>query len=178
MKTSTNAAEPNIPIIIPPLPPEITGFMPPAALVGQPVTIDGRRLGQVTAVMFNGVSAKFTKPTQAQQIQTVVPAGASTGPVTVQSPIGNATSFTNFNVVVPPVLTGATPPAAAPGAKIDLNGDHLAEVSGVTFNGTAATFKTNGPHDVKVTVPNVAPGAVTITVTNLAGSSSTPFTVT
>jgi hypothetical protein len=54
-------------------------------------------------VRFNGVSASsFTVPS-ATAIQVTVPAGATTGPLSVTTPAGTATSATNFAVTV--VLT-------------------------------------------------------------------------
>jgi hypothetical protein len=49
-------------------------------------------------VKFNGTTAVFTV-NSATQITATVPAGATTGPITVTNPLGTATSATNFTLV-------------------------------------------------------------------------------
>jgi hypothetical protein len=80
-------------------PPTITGFAPTIGNVGTPVVITGDGFLGTSAVEFNGVSATFTEDSDAQ-ITTTVPAGATTGPITVTAAAGTVTSATNFIVVV------------------------------------------------------------------------------
>jgi hypothetical protein len=77
--------------------PTITSFAPTAGPVGTSVTITGTNLTGATSVKFNGVSATITSNT-ATQIVTKVPAGATTGKITVTTAGGTATSATNFTV--------------------------------------------------------------------------------
>lgn len=63
------------------------------------VTIAGFNFNSVSAVLFNGVNATFTA-NSSTQITTTVPAGATSGPITVITASGTATSSNNF-VVVP-----------------------------------------------------------------------------
>jgi hypothetical protein len=81
--------------------PTITSFTPTAGPVGTTVTITGTNLTGATSVKFNGVSATITSNT-ATQIVTKVPTGATTGPITVTTASGTATSATNFTVTGPP----------------------------------------------------------------------------
>jgi hypothetical protein len=81
--------------------PTITSFSPTAGPVGTTVTITGTNLTGATSVKFNGVSATITSNT-ATQIVTKVPTGATTGPITVTTDNGTATSSTNFTVTGPP----------------------------------------------------------------------------
>jgi hypothetical protein len=81
--------------------PTITSFAPTAGPVGTTVTITGTNLTGATSVKFNGVSATITSNT-ATQIVTKVPTGATTGPITVTTAGGTATSATNFTVTGPP----------------------------------------------------------------------------
>jgi hypothetical protein len=81
--------------------PTITSFTPTAGPVGTTVTITGTNLTGATSVKFNGVSATITSNT-ATQIVTKVPTGATTGPITVTTDSGTATSATNFTVTGPP----------------------------------------------------------------------------
>ncbi|MFN8011519.1 MAG: immunoglobulin domain-containing protein [Holophagaceae bacterium] len=77
--------------------PTLTGVNPGAGPVGTPVTLTGTNLLSATAVKFNGTSAAFTADSDTQ-ISTTVPAGATTGTITVQTPGGTATSPSPFTV--------------------------------------------------------------------------------
>jgi uncharacterized repeat protein (TIGR03803 family) len=77
--------------------PGILGFLPSSGKVGAKVTIGiGPYIG-ATAVKFNGTSATF-KVTGSEFITTTVPAGATSGPISVTTPGGTATSKKNFTV--------------------------------------------------------------------------------
>jgi hypothetical protein len=80
-------------------PPTITSFAPTVGDVGASVVITGTGFQGTSAVAFNGVSATFTEDS-GTQITATVPAGATTGPITVTNATGTATSSTNFAVVV------------------------------------------------------------------------------
>lgn len=77
--------------------PTIASFTPATGAVGASVTINGANFSGATSVNFNGVSATFTV-VSAAQISTAVPAGATTGPVSVTTPVGTTASTTNFIV--------------------------------------------------------------------------------
>jgi hypothetical protein len=86
------------------LPPTITDFNPPRGRVGASVTIDGLNFTGATAVKFNGVAAAFSV-TSATEIETTVPAGATTGPISVTNSAGTATSDSAFTVRVTLTVT-------------------------------------------------------------------------
>lgn len=77
--------------------PNIISFNPPSGPVGTTVTITGTSFTGATSVNFNGVTATF-KVNSDTQITATVPTGATTGPITVTTPGGTATSSTNFTV--------------------------------------------------------------------------------
>ena len=81
-------------------PPTITSFSPTSGPVGSSVAISGTSFNGATAVTFNGVSASFAV-TSDSAVQATVPAGATTGPISVTTPQGTATSGTSFTVTVP-----------------------------------------------------------------------------
>ena len=96
-------------------PPSITLFSPTAGLAGAKVTITGQRFAGASAVGFNGVTAAFTLDSDTQ-ITATVPAGATTGPITVVATAGSAASTSDFVVLtqtakVTPVLTKSPPKA-------------------------------------------------------------------
>jgi len=87
-----------------PFPPLIIAVTPDSGGVGTEVTILGDSFGcqgcatAATAVRFNGVLADFhvDSPTQ---ITATVPAGATSGPVSVQAPGGTGQSDEPFTVL-------------------------------------------------------------------------------
>ena len=77
--------------------PVVTGVSPSAAGVGQSVTISGSNFanGSVTSVTFNGTAAATYSVVNDSTITATVPAGATSGPLTVNTNHGSAsTSFT------------------------------------------------------------------------------------
>ena len=76
--------------------------------VGSSVVIQGSNFTSASSVLINGMAAAFVVNSDGQ-ITATVPAGASSGPITVVGPVNNATGTTtsssNFTVV-PPSLTG------------------------------------------------------------------------
>jgi streptogramin lyase len=80
--------------------PTITGFSPTSAAAGAGVTISGTNFAGATAVAFNGAAASYSV-NSATQISATVPAGASSGPISVTTPGGTATSSSSFTVASP-----------------------------------------------------------------------------
>ncbi len=99
-------------------PPAITSFTPTCGPVGTVVTITGTAFTGVTTVRFNATAATTFAVNSATQITATVPAGATTGSVSVVSPGGTATSAGIFTVGVLPVvsITANDPTASEPGA--------------------------------------------------------------
>ena len=90
-------------ILTPPAPPMIDTFSPASGPVGTAVTIKGAGLGGATAVTFNAAPASsFTIDSDAQ-IRAIVPAGATSGQLSVTTSAGSATSVASF------VVTAAEP---------------------------------------------------------------------
>jgi hypothetical protein len=81
----------------------ITSFNPMTGVIGTSVVITGVGFTGVNRVRFNGTSATFTVNSNTQ-ITATVPAGATTGPISVTKPGNNtATSSTSFTVVPPTI---------------------------------------------------------------------------
>jgi hypothetical protein len=66
-----------------PAPIVISGFVPTSGPVGTIVTISGSGFAPASDVLFNGTSASFTIDSD-NQITATVPAGATTGPITIE----------------------------------------------------------------------------------------------
>ena len=160
-----------------PAAPAIASFTPTSGPVGTSVTISGTSFTGATAVAFKGVSASFTV-TSDTAIQATVPAGAATGPVSVTTPAGTATTTTNFIVADPPGIAGFTPTAGPPGTVVAIDGTNFVGTTAVAFNNAGASFTVIDFGRIQATVP---PGATTgpISVTTPGGTatSATVFTV-
>jgi len=153
--------------------PGITSIAPTMGPVGSTVVVTGINLGTATAVSFNGVAATSFTATSATTISAVVPAGATTGTITVTTPSGTATSpvFT----VTTPSLSGVSPAAAALGATLTLYGSNLYGTHTITFGGgvtqtSGFTVNAAGSQITGVVIPA---GAVTGSVTVTAGTVTT-----
>ncbi len=85
----------------------ITFVAPGKGKVGTAVTIYGKGFGTSAAqvsVSFNGTSATVSS-VAGNRISTSVPAGATTGPITITVPLGTATSPNPFRVLGPITIT-------------------------------------------------------------------------
>ena len=77
--------------------PTISNFSPSSGVVGTTVTINGNHFTGATSVRFNGTSASFSFAND-DRLTASVPAGATTGRITVATASGTATSASNFTV--------------------------------------------------------------------------------
>jgi uncharacterized repeat protein (TIGR01451 family) len=74
--------------------PRITSFTPSTGTTGTVVTINGANLAGTTDVWFNGVAAASFIQVSATQVKATVPAAATTGPISLATPFGVATTGT------------------------------------------------------------------------------------
>jgi len=79
-------------------PPAISNFTPTCGPAGTKVVITGGNLLQTIGVAFNGVEATSFRVNTNIKVTATVPAEATTGPITVETPIGVATSSSSFTV--------------------------------------------------------------------------------
>jgi hypothetical protein len=117
--------------------PTITSFTPASAGVGANITITGTKFNGATQVKFNGVSATFTV-NSATQISATVPAGATTGRITVTTTSGTATSAADFTVQSTPAITSVTPVSGAIGSTVVVTGANLNGATAVKVNNVNA----------------------------------------
>ena len=117
-------------------PPLITSFAPATGPEGTAVVVTGSGFLGTTAVAFNGVNAAGLVVDSPTQLSVKVPAGATTGPITVTTPVAVATSALPFTVLPLSGLSGLLPRRNA------LAAARTAPVQ-VTF-GTAVTAATAG----------------------------------
>jgi hypothetical protein len=79
--------------------PTITGFSPASGAIGTQVTITGTNLRGASTVSFNSTSASSYTIESATQITATVPEGATTGPISVTTRGGTATSAEDLAVL-------------------------------------------------------------------------------
>jgi hypothetical protein len=76
--------------------PSLTGFLPVAGEPGDQITLIGKGLKDATGVEFDGTPATIVPGTNG--LTAIVPNGATSGPLSVTTPRGLATSLRNFAV--------------------------------------------------------------------------------
>ena len=161
--------------------PTITSFTPTSGPVGTSVTISGANFSGATAVTFNTVSASFIV-TSDTAIQATVPAGVTTGPLSVTTPGGTATSSNNFTVVssAPPTIMSFTPASGPVGTSVTISGTNFTGATAVTFNAVSASFTVTSATAIQATVPagaTTGPLSVTTPGGTATSTSTSVFTV-
>lgn len=170
--------------------PSITGVSPGDGGYGTRVTISGSGFTGATKVKFNGTNDSTFTVDSDSQITAHVPSGAKTNTSTKPGEIVvmNAVGSSGFAFIVDagaPTITKFTPGAAQVGTTVKIKGTNFADdsgnslVSGVSFNGTAATtVRVVSANEVDADVPSGATsGPITVATDVGVTSSSTSFTV-
>jgi large repetitive protein len=162
--------------------PTIGSFTPAAGPVGASVTITGTNFGCTTSVKFNNVAATSFVLNSATSITATVPAGATSGKISVTNTIGTATSATDFGVAGVPTITSFTPAFGPVGKSITITGTNFKgtgfTTTSVKFNGVTATFVVNSATSITATVPTGATtGKITVTTPGGTATSAADFTV-
>jgi uncharacterized repeat protein (TIGR03803 family) len=152
-------------------------FLPAARPVGGLVEILGQGFRGATGVSINGTTASFSVESDTYLTATV-PAGATTGSITVSEPGGTLTSNKIFRVL--PQISGFSPSDGTAGTTVVITGNSLLGATEVFFAcGKKATFTVDSDTQITATVPA---GAMTgdISIVTPGGNTGSPgvFTVT
>ena len=108
----------------------IISYAPDSGAAGTTVAISGTGFSNQPSqnlVWFHDTPASVLSATETKLV-VVIPGGATTGPISVTSPTGSATSSTPFTVTADggiPTITGFTPTIGAPGTAISINGSNF-----------------------------------------------------
>jgi large repetitive protein len=158
--------------------PVIEGFFPVSGIQGATITIQGRNFVGITGVRFNGVAAMFSVPAPTQ-IQAVVPAGATSGPIQVDSFGGSGVSVPMFQIANGPWISGFDPTNGPPGINVVIEGLNFGGVSKVLFHdGIPAKFSITSPTQILAVVPSGATnGPIQIESARGKGTSIESFRV-
>jgi hypothetical protein len=135
--------------------PAITSFSPLNGILANPITIKGTTFLSVASVKFNGTNAVF-RVDSTSQITAFVPSGATSGPITVTTANGTATTVDHFFVGTPgiaPAISSFSPLNGSIGVGVTINGTNFTGVTAVKFNGTNASFTFNSGNRITAVVP-------------------------
>jgi IPT/TIG domain len=136
------------------------------------------------SVSFNGKQSPSVQIGSNTTVFAVVPTDATTGPISVTTAAGTATSPTAFTVnpcpytsdalaqVSVPVIKSMKPGSGKVGTKVVITGTSLVGTFKVTFGGVKAKFTRDSPNQITAVVPAKAKTGK-IAVFNPAGSSTT-----
>jgi len=164
--------------------PAVTEFTPDRGPVGTTVTIAGANFGATpgaNTVRFNGTVATVSSASAIQLVATV-PAGATTGAISVQTTAGTDTSAQSFTVtgaatgLPPPTVAGISPASGLVGATIVISGTNFNTTPGMTkvyLNQTLAVIQSISATSITITVPQqTGSGRVRVRVVTLSGTAS------
>jgi uncharacterized repeat protein (TIGR01451 family) len=158
--------------------PTILGFSPTFGPVGIKVEVSGANFTAGTPVVkFNGVPAPTPHATNIAfgQVTVTVPAGATSGPLTVTTTNGSHTSAGLF--YLPPVITSASPLIGSAGTIVLITGQNFTNASAVEFGGKPAqTFTvSNNAAIYAVASADVSSGKITVTTPGGIATSPASF---
>jgi hypothetical protein len=161
----------------------ITNFQPINGDPGTHVTIYCKTFQDKNAdlVLFNGVPAEIIDATPTR-ISVTVPAGASTGKITIAVATVSATSETDFTVTSTPTITSVEPSEGGIGTQVTIQGTNFSTTltdNIVVFNkNKTATVLDASATKLIVKVPDGSiSGPITVFVNNIINSSGKNFTV-
>ncbi|MGA9471298.1 MAG: choice-of-anchor tandem repeat GloVer-containing protein [Terriglobales bacterium] len=143
---------------------------------GATAEILGQGFTGTSGVSFNGTAASF-KVVSDTYLTATVPAGATTGSVSVATSTGVLTSDRIFLVV--PEIAGFSPPSGPIGTPVTISGSGFTGATAVKFRSKAAKFTVNSDSQITATVPSGAKtGKISVTTPGGVATSTESFTVT
>ena len=163
----------------------IISFTPQSGAVGSTVTINGTAFSPTPSqntVRFNGTTASIVSASATSLVVTV-PAGATTGPISVSTGAGSVSSSSNFTVSTVsgvPAITSFTPNMGTPGTAVSITGTNFDILANdkVTFNTTHAAVNSATSTLIGTTVPaNATSGKIAIATPGGQGASTQDFYV-
>ncbi len=176
-------AEPDVQGILQ-LVPTISTFSPTCANTGANITVDGANfINGGTTVAFNGITSATVTFVSATRVRAIVPAGATTGLITITTSGGSVNSVSNFNLNAAPVVNPSGPtsiclPAQTLNLTSSRTGDeYLWQRSNVDLNLNNITITPTLSGNYRVRVVNgtctssYSPNRV-VTINNLAPTPS------
>jgi large repetitive protein len=157
-------------VVVTPTIPKVNKLEPRSGPVGTAVAVLGSGFLGASAVRFNGQAVAAFSVVSDSKITTAVPVGATSGPVSITSPLGTGTSAKAFTVTGPKIKE-ITPTSGYPGDAVTLKGDGFTGATAVMFAGVTAAFTIVDDDNATAVVPEGAASGK-ITLTTPAGTAS------
>lgn len=158
--------------------PTLGSFSPTSGPAGTNVSVSGTNLDGTTSVRFNGAAADFSV-SSSTHLRATVPAGATTGGISVTTPHGSASSSGPFTVTQPPSIASFSPSSGPVGTSVTVRGASLGGTSSLEFKGTPAAFDVVSSTEIRTQVPGgAATGKISVTTPHGSASSASDFRVT
>ncbi|MGO1002304.1 IPT/TIG domain-containing protein [Lysobacter sp. CA196] len=161
-------------------------FLPARGGIGVPVRIEGQGFGATPAeniVRFNGTAATVTRAATTE-LDVLVPAGASTGPLTVTVGSQTATGPSDFVIdesAQPPVITGISPLIGHSGTAVTVAGSRLypaPDLTRVLLGSRVAVPSSTSDTQLVFSVPlRAGSGGVTVSTPYGSAQSAEEFVV-
>lgn len=160
-------------------PPAISSFSPASGTEGTEVTLTGSSFTGATHVNFNGTTAAFSVVSD-NKVSTRVPSSATTGTISVATPLGSTSTANSFTVVTEsvPQISSFTPTSGGVGTAVTLSGSGFSGATSVAFNEISATFTVSSDTQISTSVPSGATtGPIRVSTPQGSAFSSGAFTV-
>jgi len=163
--------------------PVVSSFAPASGPVGTSVVITGSYFTGATQIRFGGTTATSMTVDADSQITATVPAGASSGVVSVTTAAGSDDSSTSFTVtpsIASPSIASFSPTSGPAGTSVVITGAHFTGATAVRFGDVdAPTLAVVTDSRITAVVPSGASsGTIAVDGAGGTGTSSASFTVT
>lgn len=158
--------------------PTIYSFSPGSGSSGTLVTVTGAGLNEKSPdpmVTVGGTAVTSFGTVSPNTLSFNVPAGATSGAITITTTNGSITSTQLF--YLPPGITGFSPAGGGAGTIVQINGSNFTNATAVSFNGTPASgFVVTNNSIIGAIVPSgVTSGTITVTTPGGSATSSSLF---
>ncbi len=171
-----------------PLPPRFFSIAPNRGPVGTVVTITGEGLSSVRNVFFGSVPAPFQEFPGGLELQTTVPIGAVTAPITVTTVVGSYTHPNSFTVETggggggggAPTISFFDPGSGPVLTQIQIAGSGFLGTTDVRINNVplSASYFVVSDNEIQATVQPIATtGRVSVITTHGTATSTGTYTV-
>ena len=163
--------------------PVLSSLSPTSGPVGTSVTISGTNLSGATSVSFNGTNQTTIASNTATSLVVAVPAGATTGNVTVTTANGTSNGISFTVTATGPVISSFSPTFTKSGQTVTVTGTNLTGATVLTFNGVSQpTFTVNAagtqltatvPYANMTSSPDLTSGLISVTTPGGTATSAT-----
>lgn len=168
----------------PPAAPTISSFTPASGPVGTRITVTGSGLTGISSARIGSSRSTAVTVSNSTQLSFLVPAGATSGTITIANATSSAVSSARYTVTgvtaPPPAITGFSPASGSVGTVVTVTGSGLSTATSAGIGSSVATsVSVTSDSQLSFVVPAAASSG-SIVISTAAGSvtSAGSFTVT